>query len=295
MSVISWNYRGFASSSIVTELRKVCRKVKHVVVFLMETKVGSRRMERVSRRSFEFEKSVYVDPEGIGGGLVVWWRDVVDMSFLKISKNVIHAAMNASFLENGCYVSFVYGPPNHQNRDAFWRNMHELRPPEGVAWICVGDFNDILHHSEKQGGNYRPPSSFERFRGWMFECDMFDMGFKGCSFTWSNGQGVETFIRERIDRGVCNAVFRSLFPLALIIHNEMVHSDHCLLIMDLFHKVRRGQRRFRFDSFGVCHDEFPETVSRGWCKENIVLGMDPIAGVVKSLQNCEDVLRVWSR
>lgn len=128
-----------------------------------------------------------------------------------------------------------------------------MKPAEDVAWICVGDFNDILHHSEKQGGNIRLPNSFVRFRDWMFECDMLDMGFKGCCFTWSNGQGVDSFIRERIDRGVCNVAFRSMFPLALVIHNEMVRSDHCLLIVDLFHKVRRGAARFKFESFWISH------------------------------------------
>lgn len=173
--------------------------------------------------------------------------------------------------------------------------MHEVRPPEDAAWLCVGDFNDILHHSEKQGGNVRPPSSFSRFRGWMFECDLFDMGFKGFKFTWSNGQGVDTFIRERIDRGVCNDVFRSNFPLALVIHNEMLYSDHCLLIIDFFHKIRKGPNRFRFESYWVGHEDYLEAVNRGWNDRDTVLSSDPIADIVCRLKKCEDVLKAWGR
>lgn len=99
MSIISWNCRGFSSSSTVKELKEVSRKVKPHIVFLKETKVCSRRMERVRRRSFDFEKSMYVDPVGIGGGIVVWWRAEVELDFLDISKNVVHAEIRASFLE----------------------------------------------------------------------------------------------------------------------------------------------------------------------------------------------------
>ena len=29
-----------------------------------------------------------------------------------------------------------------------------LRPQQGVPWLCIGDFNDILSPIDKQGGNY---------------------------------------------------------------------------------------------------------------------------------------------
>lgn len=40
-----------------------------------------------------------MDPVEIGGGLVVWWREMIDMQFLAVSKNVIHVEVNAAFLD----------------------------------------------------------------------------------------------------------------------------------------------------------------------------------------------------
>lgn len=45
MSLISWNCRGFVSSSIVKELNEVCGKFNPHVVFLMKTKVKSWAVE----------------------------------------------------------------------------------------------------------------------------------------------------------------------------------------------------------------------------------------------------------
>lgn len=295
MSAISWNCRGFASSSTVKELKEVCGKVKPYILFLMETKISSRRMEMVRRRSFSFERSLYVEAEGLSGGLAVWWREDVSMNFVVVSKNIIHAEVVAPFLEEKVCVSFVYGPPSNVGRDDFWDMLGDLKPTEDVAWLCVGDFNDFLYHSEKYGGNPRLPSSFVRFQGWMFDCEMMDLEFKGCKFTWSNGQNGDGLIRERIDRAVCNGLFRAMFPLAIVVHNEMLRSDHCLLVVDLFHKYRRGPKRFRFESFWVEHKEYADTIRGGWCIEDGLGECRPAEEVAMRLKHCEQILKVWGK
>lgn len=271
----------------------MCGRFKPHVVFLMETKIKSGRLERVRRRSFDFTGHVYVDPVGIGGGLAIWWRSEVDLQILKVSKNVIHAVMNAGFLEKPCFVTFVYGPPSNQGREEFWDMMMSLNLGNGESWVCFGDFNDFLYHSEKQGGNVRSENSFVRFRGWMFDCDMLDMEYKGCCFTWTNGQKEDGFVRERLDRAVCNVSFRNEFPIATVIHVEMLRSDHSLLVVDLFHKDSRRKKRFRFESYWVKHEEFNDVVRDGWCDGNVEEMDCPIADVGVRLRQCESVLSKW--
>lgn len=119
-------------------------------------------------------------------------------------------------------------------------------PGNDDLWFCLGDFNEILCQSEKFGGAIRPSSSFVNFQSWMFDCGMIDLEFKGPKFTWCNGQLGVDHIKERIDMAVCNMACRSAFPKLIVIHNEMVRSDHCLLVIDFFHKASRFCRSFKF-------------------------------------------------
>lgn len=212
--------------------------------------MNSRRMERVRRRSFDFECSAYVDPVGIGGGLAVWWRNGLKIQILSLSRNIIHLVVSAGFWESPCFVTLVYAPPS-QGSYEFWRKLNLLKFSMEEDWVIFGDYNDILCHAKKDGGDFRSDHSFVRFLGWMVDCDLMDMEFKDNAFTWSNGQKDGDFIRERLDRVVCTVGFRRSYPLAMVLHVEMIRSDHSLLVIDLFYKNVRRPKRFKFESFWV--------------------------------------------
>lgn len=44
----------------------------------------------------------------------------------------------------------VYGSPEVERHGHFWNLLHSLRPVNGAMWSMVGDFNEILSHSEKR-------------------------------------------------------------------------------------------------------------------------------------------------
>lgn len=52
-----------------------------------------------------------------------------------------------------------YGWPDEPSKHKSWQLLRLLRETEGRAWICGGDFNQILSVSDKLGGD--PPE----FRG----------------------------------------------------------------------------------------------------------------------------------
>lgn len=70
------------------------------------------------------------------------------------------------------------------------------------------------------------------FRRTLEDCQMSDVGYSGRWFTWERGNLPETNIRERLDRGVANARWISMFPKVKVQH--LVHSfpDHCPLLTD---------------------------------------------------------------
>lgn len=70
----------------------------------------------------------------------------------------------------------VYGHPEIGQKKHTW------------IWLCFGDFNEILHPNEKSGGTDRNLNLINNFREVLKECNLKDIGYKGCPFTWSNGR-----------------------------------------------------------------------------------------------------------
>jgi hypothetical protein len=63
----------------VGELRDLCRSYNREVVFLCETKQKARYMD-IIKWSLGFSHGVTVDCQGKSGGMVLWWRNGVDVS-----------------------------------------------------------------------------------------------------------------------------------------------------------------------------------------------------------------------
>ena len=77
----------------------------------------------------------------------------------------------------------IYGWPELCNKHITWRLMREIRSSIIGLIIFFGDFNEILHASEKQGGAVRRECLIDAFRETVELCGVQDLGYKGVSFT----------------------------------------------------------------------------------------------------------------
>ena len=57
-----------------------------------------------------------------------------------------------------------------------------------LSWLCFGDFNEILNLNKKLGGLDKSAEAIREFREAIRDCNLFDLGSRGYSFTWSNKQ-----------------------------------------------------------------------------------------------------------
>lgn len=69
-----------------------------------------------------------------------------------------------------------------------------------MPWLCVDDFNEIMHLNEKSGGNDKNVGIISYFREAAYKCNLVDVGCKGRPFTWSNRQFGPHNIEKRLDR-----------------------------------------------------------------------------------------------
>lgn len=78
---------------------------------------------------------------------------------------------------------------------------------------------------------------------------MLDIDFAGNPYTWSNCREGRGIITERLDRGLANGDWRSLFLRATITHIARIASDHAPLSLDMVGYKDRHPHPFRFEAF----------------------------------------------
>ncbi|KAG5521762.1 hypothetical protein RHGRI_034100 [Rhododendron griersonianum] len=138
--------------------------------------------------------------------------------------------------------------------------------------------------AEKQGGNLCSRSRMEHFHSLVTDCEFMDLEFKGPSYTWSNNQEGESNIRIRLDRALATVDWRNLFPLAQVIHETRVGSDHCpLLVMFKVH-LKRVPFQFKFESKWSTHPECGQVVSRAWDETQ---SGSALYGLVQKMKRCK--------
>jgi hypothetical protein len=115
-------------------------------------------------------------------------------------------------------------------------------------WLCFGDFNTILDAKEKHGGCNGSSSVPNYLRSLLFELGAVGLGFSGSKFTWCNKRWGNRCIRERLDRGVANCLWRTTFPRVVVNHLGAVNSDHCPLLIDTNPADVLAPRPFRFEA-----------------------------------------------
>ena len=54
---------------------------------------------------------------------------------------------------------------------------------DSLPWICLGDFNEILATTEKNGGQDRSIRQILDFQETVNSCAFIDLGYQGASYT----------------------------------------------------------------------------------------------------------------
>lgn len=137
-------------------------------------------------------------------------------------------------------VTEIYGVPEGNQRYRTWNLMKNLSETSTLPRFIGGDFNEILHEGEKQGGGSRAPRQMQGFNSALVECGLVDLGYEGFPFTWSNGREHPNTIRCRLDRVCADTRGLELFPSAHVTHLEYPGSDHLPILLEFEREVQQA-------------------------------------------------------
>jgi len=242
MSLISWNYRGLGNPWTVKDLQKLVEQQEPILVFLIGTKLNKEKAKKV-RDQCNFKFIWVVPSEGRRGGLALFWKDGIEGEVLEADQSHIDTLVKGGVLTNWWHLTGFYGAPKTLRRDESWALLKLIRDRSTLPWLVIGDFNEIVCVSEKEGGSLRQRQQMKNFTETLNWCGLRDIGFMGPRFTWLYQTVDGGQIKEWLDRAVASLVWVEWFKEARVYHLSNSASDHSVLSLHFFLKQRKRFKR----------------------------------------------------
>lgn len=101
------------------------------------------------------------------------------MSYSQNHIDVLFLESNVASWRLSCF----YGFPERARRKNSWDFIRHLSSLSQLLWWIFGDFNDLLHNSDKFGSVPHPPSLMEGFRSIINDCLLSKIDLNGGKFT----------------------------------------------------------------------------------------------------------------
>lgn len=225
MKILCWNCRGMRKPAAVRALLGIQGRVRPDVLFLSEAHLNKAKAEKLRRR-LGFEAMAVSESDGRSGGLVMFWYNKLGVTSHEVQPNFIDIRINEGNNGGWRFTGF-YGEPSGERKHLTWEYVRQLHAMMDMPWLMAGDFNEILHSHEKEGGVVRPQRCMQAFSDALADCGLDDLGYVGDKFSWRRGH-----IRERLDRATSNVLWADMFPGFGVTNEEFDKSDHRPVLID---------------------------------------------------------------
>jgi hypothetical protein len=213
------------------------QEFKPDLVFLSETRQNKAVVERICNR-VGFSNCLPVCVEGKGGGLALFVSDSVSLNLFSFGPHHIDTTVTDQDGIKARY-TFVYGEPKPTCRPDFLKLLKRIRDRSQEPWFIVGDFNESMFQSEHWSATRRSEARMRDFRDTLEFCNLHDLGYVGCPWTFDNNQSGRKNVRVRLDRAVACPSWSQLYPQATVQHLVSSRSDHCPIVISLVSDLNR--------------------------------------------------------
>ncbi|XP_062117765.1 uncharacterized protein LOC133831475 [Humulus lupulus] len=185
------------------------------------------------------------------------------------------------------FVTFVYGFNDGKLRDQLWLDIQELALKIDEAWMILGDYNEILHQNKRFGKKTIMKPSLS-LRDCMTNCQMENLKYSGCFYTWTNKQRPEDRVYSKIDRAMVNMKWTDQYPNSEAVFLPEGIFDHSPILISFYLVVEIGKQPFRYFRMWKEASSYATKVSTNWNK--VVLGTEMYKLVLKLKRLKQEVL-----
>ncbi|KAK8571592.1 hypothetical protein V6N12_027672 [Hibiscus sabdariffa] len=211
----------------------------------------------------KMENAFYVEPEGIAGGLALWWSQEVKLTVLHYDKNFIDTGISING-EPEWFGTFIYAPPYEEEKQCFWERLGTLRNDVNAKWCIMGDTNIVASPNEKYGGSPYDHNNAKWYHAFLENTYLMEIQSKGGEYTWSNQRSEEDEICEKLDRVLSSLEWGFLFPKAIAIIDIAIASDHAPIVLLMNGIMKKVKRDFKFESRWLLEEEYSRMVEEEW-------------------------------
>ncbi|XP_061993910.1 uncharacterized protein LOC133711840 [Rosa rugosa] len=223
-NILFWNARGAGGGDFRYAIVDLVKMNNTDLLVICESRVQfSRAKDHLLNIGFtDYE---IVEANGFSGGLwLLWNRTKFQIHMVDSNSQSITVKVSANGVSNWLFTG-LYASPCSSTRQGLWSYLTAISKSTQLPWIIIGDFNELVSYSDKNGGSYA--EKFGGLKTWVQNEAMIDMGYQGADYTWSNGR-----VKERLDR--------------------------------VFALNGRVDPPFRFQAMWMQHEEYKEFVTSAW-------------------------------
>lgn len=204
MRILVWNVRGCNKTIKQKEIRVLLQSQKISIAALLETRVkienSKKIMEKVGRGWSAVNN---YDKASNGRVWILWDPKKVSITVIQTHAQAICCEIVDVETGQGQYFVAVYALNTMEQRKELWNFLKSCMQLQGPIFIS-GDFNAILHSSDRLNGSQVTSAEMEDFKGWVQESEVVEIRALGPHLTWCNNQMGEDRISTNIDRSFAN-------------------------------------------------------------------------------------------
>ncbi|CAN0886591.1 Transposon TX1 uncharacterized 149 kDa protein [Linum grandiflorum] len=295
MTLLAWNCRELGGTLINDTLHHLNTRLRPRLLFLCETKSSTVGVVPLFRSLGYQDNNYYIINcnDTYAGGLALAWHS--NLTSTIVASDTYFIAIKAEVV-SGYFILLigVYLHSNYQIRSEQFQVLEVLIRNSRLPFIIFGDFNIVTTSSEKSGGLPICPLPVHKFRTFINDLGLVDIGFTGPPFTWSNRSHTPSSVIEcRLDRFLISPEVLSNFETAKVHHLTDVGSDHRAISLQLSPPVTAHHHStFRFGNRWLSNPEVMEIVSSSWAEPVEGSHMFTLHTKLKRLRHS---LHSWSR